>query len=79
MNIPSDTRLGWLGEGPLFKSDSNKCWRAKMGSLFITPHLPFKISLMKMFRVGTCDPVQGLNCLLASRFKIKPNVKVFLL
>ena len=45
MYIPSDTRLEWLGEGPLFKSDSNKRWRAKMGSLLITPHLPFKISL----------------------------------
>ena len=79
MNIPSGTRLGWLGEGPLFKSDSNKRWRAKMGSLSITPHLTFKISLMKMFCVGAYDPVQGLICLLASRFKIKPNVKVFLL
>ena len=26
----SDTRLEWLGEGLLFKLDSNKCWRAKM-------------------------------------------------
>ena len=24
MYTPSDTRLEWLGEGPLFKSDSNK-------------------------------------------------------
>ena len=74
--------LGWLGEGPLFKSDSNKRWRAIMGPLLITPHLPFKISLslnMKMFRAGPCHPVQGLICLIASRFKIKPNVKVFLL
>ena len=31
---------------------------------------------MKMFCAGACDPVQGLICLLASRFKIKPNVKV---
>ena len=40
-----DRRLEWLGEGPLFKSDSNKRWRAKMGPLLIAPHLPFKISL----------------------------------
>ena len=30
MYTPSDTRLEWLGEGPLFKSDSIKRWRAKM-------------------------------------------------
>ena len=34
MDTPSDTRLEWLGEGPLFKSDSNKCWKAKMQPLF---------------------------------------------
>ena len=45
MYITSDTRLEWLGEGPLFKSDSNKRWRAKMGPLLITLHLPFKINL----------------------------------
>ena len=44
MYITSDTRLEWFGEGPLFKSDSNKYWRVKMGPLLITPHLPFKIS-----------------------------------
>ena len=37
-----DTRLEWLEEGPLFKSDSNKRWRAKMGPLLIAPHLLFK-------------------------------------
>ena len=82
MNIPSDTRLRWPGEGPLFKSDSNKRWRAKMGPLLITPHLPFKISLSlnnENVCAGACDSVQRLICLLASRFKIKPNVKVFLL
>ena len=30
----SDTRLEWLGEGLLFKLDSNKCWRAKMQPIF---------------------------------------------
>ena len=45
MYIPSDTRLNWLGEGPLFKSDLNKSWRAKMRPLLIIPHLPFKINL----------------------------------
>ena len=34
MYTPSDTRLEWLGEGPLFKSDSNKRWRAKMRPVF---------------------------------------------
>ena len=33
MHTPSDTRLKWLGEGPLFKSDSNKHWMAKMQPL----------------------------------------------
>ena len=30
----SDTRLEWLGEGLLFKLDSNKRWRAKMQPIF---------------------------------------------
>ena len=30
----SDTRLEWLGEGLLFKLDSNKCWRARMQPIF---------------------------------------------
>ena len=34
MYTPSDTRLEWLGEGPLFKLDSNKHWRPKMLPLF---------------------------------------------
>ena len=34
MYTPSDTRLEWLREGPLFKLDSNKHWRAKMQPLF---------------------------------------------
>ena len=34
MYTPSDTRLEWLGEGLLFKLDSNKCWRAKMQPIF---------------------------------------------
>ena len=34
MYTPSDTRLEWLGKGPLFKSDLNKRWRAKMQPLF---------------------------------------------
>ena len=36
MHTSSDTRLEWLarGEGPLFKSDSNKRWMAKMQPLF---------------------------------------------
>ena len=34
MYTPSDTRLEWLGEEPLFKLDSNKHWRAKMLPLF---------------------------------------------
>ena len=30
MEYTSDTRLEWVGEGLLFKLDSNKRWRAKM-------------------------------------------------
>ena len=29
-----DTILEWLGEGLLFKLDSNKCWKAKMQPIF---------------------------------------------
>ena len=35
-----DTRLEWLGDGPLFESDSNKRQGAKMGSLFELPSRP---------------------------------------
>ena len=45
MYTSSDTRLEWPGEGPLFRSDSNKHWGVKTGPLLITPHLPFKINL----------------------------------
>ena len=34
MYTPSDARLEWLGEGSLFKTDSNKRWTAKMKPLF---------------------------------------------
>ena len=34
MYTPSDTRLEWLGEGLLFKLDTNKCLRAKMRPRF---------------------------------------------
>ena len=34
MYTPSNIRLTWLGEGPLFKSDSIKRWSTKMQPLF---------------------------------------------
>ena len=36
MYTPYDTRLEWLGEGPLFKLDSIKCWNAKMQPIFVS-------------------------------------------
>ena len=40
MYTPSDTRLEWLGAGPLFKSVSNKRWKAKVQPLFESFHGP---------------------------------------
>ena len=53
MYTSSDTRLEWLGDGPLFESDSNKCQEAKMGPLFESPPEPFlKSGLQSLFRYG---------------------------
>ena len=43
----SDTRLKWLGEGLLFKLDSNKRWRAKMQPIFES----FPGPLLKSFKI----------------------------
>ena len=54
MYTSSDTRLEWLGDGPLFESDSNKRQGAKMGPLFESPPRPLlKSGLRPLFRYGT--------------------------
>ena len=40
MYTSTDTRLEWLGDGPLFESDSNKRQGSKMGPLFESPSRP---------------------------------------
>ena len=39
MYTRSDTRMEWLGDGLLFKLDSNKVWRAKMQPIFESFHI----------------------------------------
>ena len=35
--LPSDPRLEWPGEGPLFESNLNKCLGQNMGTIRVTP------------------------------------------
>ena len=54
MYTPSDTRLEWLGEGLLFKLDSNKRWRAKMQPIFESfPGPVLKSSMGPLARYGS--------------------------
>ena len=51
-----DTRLEWLGEGLLFKLDSNKCWRAKMQPTFESfpgPLLKSGVGLARLARLAS--------------------------
>ena len=54
MYTPSDTGLEWLGEGPLFKSVSNRRRGSKLRVLFKPfPGPLLKIDLGPLFRYGT--------------------------
>ena len=54
MYTPSDTRLEWPREGPLFQSDSNKHWEPKPGPLFKLSSRPLlKSCLQPLGRYGT--------------------------
>ena len=56
MYTSSDTRLEWPGEGPLFESDSNKCWGTKTRPLCESPPRPsflLKSGLQPLGRYGT--------------------------
>ena len=55
MYTSSDTKLDWPGEGPLFESDSSKCWGgAKTLPLFESPPRPLlKLVLQPLGRYGT--------------------------
>ena len=37
MYLPSDPRLEWPGEGPLFEFNLNKCWGQNVGTIQVTP------------------------------------------
>ena len=37
MYLPSDPRLEWPGEGPLFELNLNKCWGQDVGTIRVTP------------------------------------------
>ena len=54
MYTPCDTRLEWLREGPLFESNSNKCWRAKVRPLFESfPGPLLKLGMGPLVRYGS--------------------------
>ena len=60
MYTASDTRMEWLGDGPLFELDSNKCQGAKMGPLFESLSRPLlKSGLLPLFRYGTHQTISG--------------------
>ena len=44
VHLPSDPRLEWPGEGPLFEFDLNKCQEGKMWALFESPPGPLFMS-----------------------------------
>ena len=53
MYIPSNTRLEWLGERPLFMLGSNKHWMAKMQPIFESFSGPLlKSSMRPLARYG---------------------------
>ena len=35
--LPSDPRLEWSGEGPVFELNVNKCWGQNVGTIRVTP------------------------------------------
>ena len=35
--LPSDPRLEWHGEGPLFEFNLNKCWGQNVGTIRVAP------------------------------------------
>ena len=35
--LPSDPRLEWPDEGPLFEINLNKCWGQNVGTIRVTP------------------------------------------
>ena len=45
MYLPSDPRLEWSGEGPLFELNLNKCWGQNVGTVQVTPGPLFMSSL----------------------------------
>ena len=52
--LPSDPRLEWPGEGPLFELHLNECQEAKMWALFESPPGPLFLSdLGSSSRYGT--------------------------
>ena len=57
MYTPSGTKMEWLGELPLFKSDLNKRCRAKMGPLFESTCAIIEVRLVPLF--GTHQTISG--------------------
>ena len=48
--LPSDPRLEWPGEGPLFEFNLNKCWGQNVGTTRVTPRPLFMSGLVTLAR-----------------------------
>ena len=48
--LPSDPRLEWPGEGPLFEFNLNKCWGQSEGTIRVTPGPLFMSGLWPLAR-----------------------------
>ena len=48
--LPSDPRLGWPEEGPLFEFNLNKCWGQNVGTIRVTPGPLFMSGLWPLAR-----------------------------
>ena len=60
MYTPSDTGLEWLGEGPLYKSVSNKCQGVQTAATIQVISGPLLKSVLGLlFRYGTHQTING--------------------
>ena len=48
--LPSDPRLEWPGQGPLFEFNLNKCWGQNVGTIRVTPGPLFMSGLWPLAR-----------------------------
>ena len=68
--LPSDPRLQWPGEGPLFKLNLSKFWGQNVGTIRVTPGPLFMSGLGPLAREG------GATCQILGRYVPRQNQKV---